>query len=106
MKMAGKHRIMIREAMEAFGDAVVTHKDIKDYVCLKYDVRRDSLNCQIGRYTANHPGRFCYPENRNPRMIDGTNENDILFRVGLGKVTLYKPEVHGVWEQARKTADK
>jgi hypothetical protein len=97
-KMAEKHRIMIKEAMEVFGDRVVTHKEIKDYVYLKYGIKKESLNCPSGRDTANHPGRLCYPENVRPRIIDGSDQNDMLYRVDIGKVVLFKPEEHGVWE--------
>ncbi len=87
---------MIKEAVESLGGQA-SYTQIKDYIKEKYgNVNENSLNAQIIVCTVNHPSRVHYPENSKPRVAN--SKYDFLFTTGRGKVELYDPEKHGIWE--------
>jgi len=90
---------MIKEAVESLGGKA-SYSEIKDYIRKKYgEVNEGTINCQIIICTVNHPSRIHYPENKKPRVAN--SRYDFLFSTGRGKVELYDPEKHGVWEIRR-----
>lgn len=87
---------MIKEAVENLGGKA-SYSEIKDYIWKEYgDVNESTVNCQIIVCTVNHPSRIHYSENKKPRLAN--SRYDFLFTVGRGKVELYDPEKHGMWE--------
>jgi hypothetical protein len=86
---------LIKEAVESMnGEA--TYKEIKDYIWQKYqDVNERTINCQIIICSVNQKSRIYYPANRKPRECQ--SRYDFLYTLGNGRVTLYKPEEHGLW---------
>jgi len=93
---------LVREAAEHF-NREVSYSEIKQFVWTNYhDVNSSTLTCQIIVCSVNHPSRIHYPENKKPRLC--TTQYDFLYNTGRGRVTLYDPERHGVWEIA-ETAD-
>ncbi len=87
---------MIKEAVENLGGKA-SYSEIKNYVKEKYgEVNESTINSQIVVCTVNHPSRIHYPENKKPRIAN--SKYDFLFNTGRGKVELYDPEKHGVWE--------
>lgn len=87
---------MIKEAVENLGGKA-SYSEIKNYVKEKYgEVNESTINSQIVVCTVNHPSRIHYPENKKPRIAN--SKYDFLFNAGRGKVELYDPEEHGVWE--------
>jgi len=90
---------MIKEAVESLGGKA-SYSEIKDYIREKYgDVNESTMNCQIIVCTVNHPSRVHYPENKKPRVTN--SRYDFLFSTGRGRVELYDPEKHGMWEIRR-----
>ena len=90
---------MVKEAVENLGGKA-SYSEIKDYIWKKYGkVNESTINCQIIVCTVNHPSRIHYPENKKPRVAN--SKYDFLFSTGRGKVELYDPEKHGVWEIRR-----
>jgi RecB family endonuclease NucS len=93
---------LVREAAEHF-NREVSYSEIKQFVWTNYpDVNSSTLTCQIIVCSVNHPSRIHYPENKKPRLC--TTQYDFLYNTGRGRVTLYDPERHGIWEIA-ETAD-
>ena len=89
---------LVREAAEHF-NREVTYSEIKQFVWNNYpDVNSSTLTCQIIVCSVNHPSRIHYPENKKPRSC--TTQYDFLYNTGRGRVTLYSPERHGIWEIA------
>ena len=92
---------LVRETAEHF-NREVSYSEIKQFVWTKYpDVNSSTLTCQIIVCSVNHPSRIHYPENKKPRLC--TTQYDFLFNTGRGRVTLYDPERHGVWEISETT---
>lgn len=80
----------------------VSYSEIKQFVWTKYpDVNSSTLTCQIIVCSVNHPSRIHYPENKKPRAC--TTQYDFLYNTSRGRVTLYDPERHGLWEIAETT---
>jgi endonuclease len=89
---------LVREAAEHF-NREVSYSEIKQFVWTNYpDVNSSTLTCQIIVCSVNHPSRIHYPENKKPRLC--TTQYDFLYNTGRGRVTLYDPERHGMWEIA------
>ncbi|MDD2367199.1 MAG: hypothetical protein PHN84_13640 [Desulfuromonadaceae bacterium] len=87
---------MIKEAIEAL-DGKATYAEIRDYIRTKFgDVNKSTITCQTIVCSVNHPSRVHYPENKKPRAC--TSQYDFLFNKGRGKVELYDPAMHGLWE--------
>jgi hypothetical protein len=90
---------MIKEGVESLGGKA-SYSEIRDYIREKYgEVNESTINCQIIVCTVNHPSRIHYPENKKPRVAN--SRYDFLFSAGRGRVELYDPERHGVWEIRR-----
>lgn len=90
---------MIKEAVEALGGKT-SYSDIKDYIRKKYgELNERTINSQIIVCTVNHPSRIHYPENKKPRVAN--SRYDFLYSTGRGRVELYDPEKHGMWEIRR-----
>lgn len=87
---------MIKEAIENL-NGKASYSELKDFIRQKYeDVNESTINCQITVSTVNSPSRIHYPENKKPRLAN--SKYDFLFSTGRGKVELYNPEHHGLWE--------
>lgn len=87
---------MVKEAVENL-DGKATYTDIKNFIITKYgDVNESTITCQIIECSVNHPSRIHYPQNKKPRISNGSH--DFLFTTGRGKVELHNPEDHGIWE--------
>jgi len=86
---------MVKEAVKAMnGEA--SYKEIKDYIWQQYpDVKERTINCQIIICSVNQNSRVYYPANRKPRQCN--TKYDFLYTLGNGRVTLYRPEEHGLW---------
>jgi len=90
---------MIKETVESLGGKA-SYSEIKDYIRGKYgEVNESTINCQIIVCTVNHPSRIHYPENKKPRVAN--SRYDFLFSTARGRVELYDPEKHGMWEIRR-----
>lgn len=95
-------RNMIRQAMEELG-GTVTNTQLREAVMKRYpDANASSINTQINFCTVNSPSRVHSPENQKPRVATD-HRFDILFRVGRGRLQLYDPKRHGVWEILKGT---
>lgn len=87
---------MIREAINNTG-GTATNKQIKDYIISHYrNTNENTINSQILSCSVNKSSRVNFPENQKPRKAN--RARDFLFSVGRGKVTFYKPEIHGNFE--------
>lgn len=87
---------MIKEAIHAL-DGKTTYGEIRDYIKTKFgDVNNSTVTCQTIICSVNHPSRVHYPENKKPRVC--TSQHDFLFNTGRGKVEIYDPDLHGLWE--------
>ncbi len=87
---------MIKEAVECLGGKT-SYSEIKDYIRGNYgEVNESTINCQIIVCTVNHPSRIHFPENKKPRVAN--SKYDFLFSTGWGRIELYDPEKHGLWE--------
>ena len=92
---------MIREAINSFGEDIVSMSDIVGYIIKQYgDVNVGTIRAQVNACTVNRQSRVGMPENKKPRIADGNY--DFLYSVGRGLFTLFDPEVHGVWEIAEQ----
>lgn len=89
---------MIKEAVETLGHGKpFSNSEIKQYIHNKWtDVNDGTINAQILVCCVNSPTRVHYPENQRPRKSD--HIYDFLYKVGRGKVELYDPASHGLWE--------
>ena len=94
---------MIYEAVISIGQNtdVIKKSDIKRYIKENFGgVKDGTFYNQVAVCCVNDPTRIYMTENYKPRISDG--QYDFLFKLeGRGEVTLYNPEVHGVWEIAR-----
>lgn len=87
---------MIREALEVHGNRT-TNIAVKDWVLAHYpDINVNTLLNNIIICTVNHEARVHYRENQRPRRCN--EKYDLLFRPSPGKLELYDPRLHGVWE--------
>ena len=90
---------MIREAVNANGNKLSTIQ-LKDWVLETYPgTNVNTLLNQIIICTVNHESRIHYKENQRPRRSQ--EAIDFLFRPAAGKLELYDPRIHGVWEIAQ-----
>lgn len=95
---------MIKEGVESLGGKA-TYSEIKDYIRERYgEVNESTINCQIIICTVNHPSRIHFPENTKPRIAN--SKYDFLFSTRRGRVELYDPEKHGMWEIRRNEYGK
>ena len=91
---------LLREASEHLAREV-SYAELKQFIWNKYpDVNDGTLNCQITICSVNHPSRIHYPENKKPRLC--SSQYDFLYNTGRGRVALYDPERHGMWEIAKR----
>lgn len=100
MEKTGRPMIwqMIKEAVEVHGNKT-DNTTIRDYILAKYtDVNVNTLLNHIILCTVNHESRVHYKENNRPRRC--SDLYDILYRPSPGKVEMYDPRIHGVWEIA------
>jgi RecB family endonuclease NucS len=89
---------MIKEAVEVHGNKT-DNTSVRDYVLEKYcDVNVNTLLNHIILCTVNHDSRVHYKENNRPRRCNDIY--DILYRPSPGKLEMYDPRIHGVWEIA------
>lgn len=90
---------MVREAAQQLSGEF-TYQAIKAKVRSMYgnDINDSSMTCSIVSGAVNHPSRIHYSENKKPRLTD--TAYDYLFSTGRGRVVLYQPDKHGVWEIA------
>jgi predicted secreted Zn-dependent protease len=87
---------MIKEAVSRLGGQA-TYSELKDYLRLHYGEINDSTaNCQIIFSTVNHHSRVHCPRIKKPGIAD--TQYDFLYTTAPGKVELYDPEKHGIWE--------
>ncbi|MGE5371984.1 MAG: hypothetical protein ACM3QZ_08365 [Solirubrobacterales bacterium] len=94
---------MVREAVEK-QKGETSYKDIKDYIWKRYgDVKERTINCQIIICSVNQKSRIYYPPNRKARDCD--SQYDFLYSLGNGRVTLYRPEIHGRWRIIERGSD-
>lgn len=93
---------MVREAIHALGGST-TNKAVREWILKKYPgTNPTTINCQIVVSTVNQPSRIHYPENHKPRLAD--SQYDFLYRPEKGRLEIYDPAIHGVW-QIIKTED-
>ena len=87
---------MIKEAINKLGGKA-TYAEIKDYISKTWqNVNQGTITAQIIVLTVNQPSRIHYPENKTPRQTN--SQYDLLFNTGRGKVVIYDPNEHGLWE--------
>lgn len=95
-------RDMIRRAMEELG-GTVSNTQLREEVLRRYpDANPSTINTQINFSTVNMPSRIHSPENLKPRVANDSRY-DVLFRVSRGRLQLYDPKRHGVWEIVKGT---
>ena len=87
----------IKTAMESFGPLYAAeYGEIMDY-CDKHfgEVKKSTFRTYIISCTVNHNSRIHYSPNKKERkdLLD----NDVLYQVEEGMVTLYEPKKHGHW---------
>ena len=87
----------IKTAMESFGPLYAAdYVEIMDY-CNEHfgEVKKSTFRTYIISCTVNHSSRVHYSPNKKERteLLD----NDVLYQVEEGMVTLYDPEKHGQW---------
>jgi len=87
----------IKTAMESFGPLYAAeYGEIMDY-CDKHfgEVKKSTFRTYIISSTVNHNSRIHYSPNKKERkdLLD----NDVLYQVEEGMVTLYNPKKHGHW---------
>tara|TARA_B100001248_G_C27372970_1_gene452684 strand:+ start:734 stop:1579 length:846 start_codon:yes stop_codon:yes gene_type:complete len=87
----------IKNAMESFGPMYAAeYGEIMEFCNEKYgEVKKSTFRTYIISCTVNHNSRIHYSPNKKERseLID----NDVLFQVEEGLVTLYDPKKHGLW---------
>lgn len=87
---------MIREAVDALGGST-TNVAVRDWILERYPgTNTSTIQAQIIVCTVNHASRVHYPENQKPRRAE--SQYDFLFRPERGRLELYDPARHGVWE--------
>ena len=87
---------MVNEAVKALGGST-TNVAIRERILRQYPGTNPlTIQCQIIGCTVNHDSRVHYPENKRPRIANGYH--DFLFRTGRGKVEVFDPQRHGIWE--------
>jgi hypothetical protein len=87
---------MVKDAITNL-NGKASYSEIKEFILNKYgDVNESTITCQIIECSVNHPSRIHYPNSKKPRIANSAH--DILFTVGRGKVELYNPDEHGIWE--------
>ena len=87
---------MVREAVNSLGGTAGRRQIIDHIESCHVHVNKGTISCQIALCTVNSPSRVHFPQNKKARKANG--RYDFLFSTGKGKVTLYKPEIHGNWE--------
>ena len=87
---------MIREAVSRLGGQA-SYSEIKDYLRHHYGEINDSTaDHQIIFSTVNQPSRVNYQQNKKTRIAE--SKYDFLYSTERGKVVMYDPEKHGIWE--------
>lgn len=90
---------MIKEAVEVHGNKT-TNIAVRDWILEHYPgTNVNTILNQIIVCTVNHESRVHYRENNRPRRCDDIY--DILYRPEAGKLEMYDPRIHGIWEIAR-----
>ncbi|MFW6245661.1 MAG: endonuclease NucS domain-containing protein, partial [Fibrobacterota bacterium] len=90
---------MIKEAVEVHGNRS-TNIDVKNWVLENYPgTNANTVLNQIIVCTVNHESRIHYRENQRARRCD--EKIDFLYRPASGKLELYDPRIHGMWEIAQ-----
>jgi len=90
---------MVKEAVEVNGNKS-TNTAIRDWVLEHYPgVNVNSILNAIIVCTVNHESRVHYKENNRPRRCNDLH--DIFYRPASGKIEMYDPRIHGVWEIAQ-----
>lgn len=88
---------MVKEAVETINESPVTNSQIKQYIHSKWgDVNDGTINAQILVCCVNSATRVYYPENQRPRRAG--HIYDFLYKVDRGRVELFDPIKHGLWE--------
>jgi hypothetical protein len=90
---------MVKEAVTATGDVVISMSDIKKYIFDHFgDVHAGTISDQTMACCVNRQSRVGMPENHKPRIANGNY--DFLFYLSRDHYTLYDPGEHGQWEIA------
>lgn len=90
-------REMLKEGIQELGGAA-SNTELRDWVLEKYPgTNANSINASIILLTVNHASRIHYPENQSPRVADD-ERYDVLYRPERGRLELYDPERHGLWQ--------
>lgn len=88
---------MVREAIEVLGGAA-SNVDVTSWVMGKYPgTNKTTIQCQMIAGTVNHPSRVHYGVDVRSRVCDNPLF-DQFFRPESGRIELYSPEQHGMWE--------
>ena len=92
---------MVREATTTIENDVMTYKEIEQYIKNKYGNDVKAITDCIICCSVNHESRIHHHPNKTPRPLN--REEDFLYRIAKrsGKVTLYNPDIHGIWEIAK-----
>jgi hypothetical protein len=89
---------MIKEAVEAHGNKC-SNVDVKTWVLERYPgTSANTVLNQIIVCTVNHDSRTHYKENQRVRRCG--DMLDFLYRPAAGKLEMYDPRIHGIWEIA------
>ena len=87
---------MIKEAVEVHGNKS-TNVAVRDWILEHYPgTNVNTILNQIIVCTVNHESRVHYKENNRPRRSNDVF--DFLFRPAPGKIEMYDPRIHGLWE--------
>jgi endonuclease len=87
---------MIKEAVEVHGNKA-TNIAVRDWVLEQYPgTNVNTILNQIIVCTVNHESRVHYKENCRPRRCNEVY--DFLYKSGPGKLEMYDPRLHGLWE--------
>lgn len=90
---------MVKAVVEELGGRA-SYSEIKQRLWEHYPGTNSStITCQTIACSVNSPSRVHYPENKVPRIANGPY--DFLYWTGRGRVELYSPEKHGIWEVAK-----
>ncbi len=90
---------MVKEAVEVNGNKS-TNIAIRDWILEHYPgVNINTIQNTIIICTVNHESRVHYKENNRPRRCNDIY--DLLYRPASGKVEMYDPRIHGIWEIAQ-----
>lgn len=86
---------MIKEALSTLGGST-TNVAVRDWILKHYPgTNTNTISAQIIVCTVNHPSRIHYPENKKPRVSNGSQ--DFIYRSGKGLMEQYDPDRHGSW---------